>query len=134
MDIRDYSPSPTARRFESGTPPVPAIYAGIAGIELMQEIGVAETRAHVSGLNQQLLEGARRARRDGRDAARPRAARSARLRRVDGRSRARRGARQRRDRHELPRREPPDLGARYNTSEDVATLLAALERHRALLA
>jgi selenocysteine lyase/cysteine desulfurase len=44
MDISDYSPSPTARRFQSGTPPVPAIYAGIAGIELMQEIGVAETR------------------------------------------------------------------------------------------
>ncbi len=31
MDIHDYSPSPTARRFESGTPPIPAIYAGIAG-------------------------------------------------------------------------------------------------------
>src|SRR4051794_21757548 len=41
MDIRDYSPSPTARRFESGTPPVPSIYAGIAGIELMEEIGIA---------------------------------------------------------------------------------------------
>ena len=36
MDIHDYSPSPTARRFQSGTPPVPAIYAGIAGIELMR--------------------------------------------------------------------------------------------------
>ena len=32
MDIHDYSPSPTARRFQSGTPPVPSIYAGIAGI------------------------------------------------------------------------------------------------------
>ena len=31
MDITDYSPSPTARRFQSGTPPVPTIYAGIAG-------------------------------------------------------------------------------------------------------
>ena len=28
MDIHDYSPSPTATRFQSGTPPVPAIYAG----------------------------------------------------------------------------------------------------------
>ena len=28
MDIYDYSPSPTARRFQSGTPPVPSIYAG----------------------------------------------------------------------------------------------------------
>ena len=57
MDISDYSPSPTARRFQSGTPPVPAIYAGIAGIELMQEIGVAETREHVNSLNERLIEG-----------------------------------------------------------------------------
>jgi selenocysteine lyase/cysteine desulfurase len=57
MDAWDYSPSRTARRFESGTPPVPAIYAGIAGIELMQEIGIAETRAHVLELNKRLIEG-----------------------------------------------------------------------------
>jgi len=36
---------------------VPAIYAGIAGIELMQEIGVAETREHVLDLNSHLLDG-----------------------------------------------------------------------------
>jgi selenocysteine lyase/cysteine desulfurase len=57
MDHTRYAPSPTARRFQSGTPPVPAIYAGIAGIELMQEIGVAETRAHVSALNEHLIAG-----------------------------------------------------------------------------
>jgi selenocysteine lyase/cysteine desulfurase len=57
MDINDYSPSPTARRFQSGTPPVPAIYAGIAGIELMLEIGVAETREHVTALNERLIAG-----------------------------------------------------------------------------
>jgi selenocysteine lyase/cysteine desulfurase len=57
MDITDYSPSPTARRFQSGTPPVPAIYAGIAGIELMMEIGVAETREHVTALNEHLIAG-----------------------------------------------------------------------------
>jgi selenocysteine lyase/cysteine desulfurase len=57
MDIRDYSPSRTARRFEAGTPPVPAIYAGIAGIQLMLETGVEETRAHVQELNHRLLEG-----------------------------------------------------------------------------
>jgi selenocysteine lyase/cysteine desulfurase len=55
MDIYDYSPSPTARRFQSGTPPVPSIYAGIAGIELMQEIGIPETRAHVNALNERLV-------------------------------------------------------------------------------
>jgi selenocysteine lyase/cysteine desulfurase len=52
-----YAPAPNARRFQSGTPPVPAIYAGIAGIELMREIGVAETRAHVNGLNERLIAG-----------------------------------------------------------------------------
>lgn len=57
MDIHDYSPSPTARRFEAGTPPVPSIYAGVAGIELMREIGIEETRTHVQDLNHRLLEG-----------------------------------------------------------------------------
>jgi selenocysteine lyase/cysteine desulfurase len=57
MDIQDYSPSPTARRFESGTPPVPAIYAGIAGVELIQEIGIAATREHVTALNERLIGG-----------------------------------------------------------------------------
>ena len=57
MDVHDYSPSPTARRFQSGTPPIPSIYAGIAGIELMQEIGIAETREHVQDLNDRLIAG-----------------------------------------------------------------------------
>jgi selenocysteine lyase/cysteine desulfurase len=57
MDISDYSPSPTARRFESGTPPIPAIYAGIAGVELLSEIGIAETREHVTALNERLIAG-----------------------------------------------------------------------------
>ena len=57
MDHRDYSPATTASRFQSGTPPVPAIYAGIAGMELMEEIGIAETREHVLGLHERLLAG-----------------------------------------------------------------------------
>jgi selenocysteine lyase/cysteine desulfurase len=57
MDIHDYSPSPTARRFEHGTPPIPNIYAGLAGLELVQEIGIAETEEHVRGLTALLIEG-----------------------------------------------------------------------------
>lgn len=57
MDIHDYSPSPTARKFESGTPPIPNIYAGIAGMDLMEEIGIAETERHVQRLTQQLVDG-----------------------------------------------------------------------------
>ena len=57
MDIHDYSPSPTARRFEHGTPPIPSIYAGLAGLELVQEIGIAETEQHVRGLTALLVDG-----------------------------------------------------------------------------
>ena len=57
MDIHDYSPASTARRFEAGTPPVPSIYAGIAGMELMKEIGIEETASHVRELTTLLIEG-----------------------------------------------------------------------------
>jgi selenocysteine lyase/cysteine desulfurase len=57
MDIHDYSPSRTARRFQSGTPPIPAIYGGIAGMELMEEIGIGATREHVNGLTDRLIAG-----------------------------------------------------------------------------
>lgn len=57
MDIHDYSPSSTARKFESGTPPVPSIYAGVAGMNLMDEIGIANTEAHVASLTEQLVDG-----------------------------------------------------------------------------
>ena len=57
MDHTDYSPAANARRFQSGTPPIPAIYGGIAGIELLQEIGIADTRRHVLALTDRLIEG-----------------------------------------------------------------------------
>jgi selenocysteine lyase/cysteine desulfurase len=57
MDIHDYSPAATARRFQSGTPPIPSIYAGIAGIELIESIGIEETREHVLHLNAHLIAG-----------------------------------------------------------------------------
>lgn len=57
MDIHDYSPSPTASKFESGTPPVPSIYAGVAGMDLMDEIGVVATEQHVATLTDRLIEG-----------------------------------------------------------------------------
>ena len=57
MDIYDYSPSATARKFESGTPPIPNIYAGIAGMDLIDEIGVVATEKHVGRLTELLIEG-----------------------------------------------------------------------------
>ena len=57
MSIADYSPHRSARRFDSGTPPVPALYAGLAGISLVAEAGVPAIEAHVRGLSGRLLDG-----------------------------------------------------------------------------
>jgi selenocysteine lyase/cysteine desulfurase len=134
MDHRDYSPSGTATRFQSGTPPIPPIYAGIAGIELMQEIGIAETREHVNALNSRLL--------DGLDELRARV--------VTPRRPKRRGALVCVASLDAPalvaalRREGIITSERdgnlrisahcYNSVEDVDAVLASLARHRRLLA
>jgi selenocysteine lyase/cysteine desulfurase len=133
MDIDDYSPSPTARRFQSGTPPIPAIYAGIAGMELLEEIGIAETRAHVNELNEQLISGVESL---GGTVVTPRAAekrgalvcvRSADAPALvaalgaDGIVTSERDGNLRVSAHA------------YNTVDDVDTVLAALGRHRAYL-
>jgi selenocysteine lyase/cysteine desulfurase len=57
MDITDYSPAPDARRFDSGTPPVPNIYAGVAGASLIEEAGTATIETHVGQLSAQLIDG-----------------------------------------------------------------------------
>jgi selenocysteine lyase/cysteine desulfurase len=129
-----YAPSPTARRFQSGTPPVPSIYAGIAGMELMMEIGIAETREHVNALNERLIAGCdelgativtpREAERRGAlvciastDAPALVSALAA-----DGIVTSERDSNLRVSAHA------------YNTAEDVDAVLAALARHRELLA
>jgi selenocysteine lyase/cysteine desulfurase len=57
MDISDYSPARSARRFDAGTPPVPNIYAGIAGMGMIEMAGVAAIEMHVRGLVARLLAG-----------------------------------------------------------------------------
>ncbi len=57
MDISDYSPHATARRFDAGTPPVPNIYGGLAGMSLIEEIGLPAIEAHVSRLATRLIDG-----------------------------------------------------------------------------
>jgi len=57
MNIDSYDPAPDARRFESGTPAVPSLYAAEAGISLMLEIGVANSWSHVQDLLAQLRAG-----------------------------------------------------------------------------
>jgi selenocysteine lyase/cysteine desulfurase len=57
MDISDYSPAGSARRFDAGTPPVPNIFAGLAGMGIVLEAGVAAIEEHVRGLVERLLAG-----------------------------------------------------------------------------
>ena len=57
MSIADYSPHASARRFDSGTPPVPALYAGVAGLDVLAATGVPAVEAHVRGLVDRLLDG-----------------------------------------------------------------------------
>jgi selenocysteine lyase/cysteine desulfurase len=47
--------SPTARRFESGSPSVPNVYAAVPGFQLLREIGMDNVAAHISGLAKSLL-------------------------------------------------------------------------------
>jgi selenocysteine lyase/cysteine desulfurase len=58
MDISDYSPARDARRFDAGTPPVPNIYAGLAGMSLIEEAGTSAIEAHVARLATRLVDGA----------------------------------------------------------------------------
>ncbi len=57
MDISDYSPHATARRFDAGTPPVPNIYGGVAGMAIVEEAGLPAIEAHVSALAARLIDG-----------------------------------------------------------------------------
>jgi selenocysteine lyase/cysteine desulfurase len=54
-----YEPSPTARRFQSGTPPIPNVYAAQAGIKLLARIGPEKIAGHIAGLAQECIRGAR---------------------------------------------------------------------------
>jgi selenocysteine lyase/cysteine desulfurase len=50
--------SPTARRFESGTPSVPNVYGAVPGIQLLQKIGMDKVARHIRNLTQELLQSA----------------------------------------------------------------------------
>ena len=47
--------SPTARRFESGSPSVPNVYGALPGLQLLKEIRMEHMAAHVEKLAQALL-------------------------------------------------------------------------------
>jgi selenocysteine lyase/cysteine desulfurase len=47
--------SPTARRFESGSPSVPNVYAAVPGFEMLREIGLENVAGHIKRLTQSML-------------------------------------------------------------------------------
>ena len=47
--------SPTARRFESGTPSIPNVYGAVPGFQALQKIGMTEVAEHIRSLTQELL-------------------------------------------------------------------------------
>jgi selenocysteine lyase/cysteine desulfurase len=59
FDPQLFDLSPTARRFESGSPSVPNVYAAAPGFELLTEIGMENVAGHIEKLTQSLLSGAR---------------------------------------------------------------------------
>jgi len=58
-DPKLFALSPTPRRFESGSPSVPNVYAAVPGFQLLQEIGMENVAGHVKKLAQSLLSCAR---------------------------------------------------------------------------
>jgi selenocysteine lyase/cysteine desulfurase len=57
-DPKLFDLSPTARRFESGSPSVPNVYAALPGFQLLQEIGLENVARHIKSLAQTLLSSA----------------------------------------------------------------------------
>lgn len=55
FDVNHLDLSPTARRFESGSPPIPNVYAAAPGIELLRSTGMTQIAAHISNLTGMFL-------------------------------------------------------------------------------
>lgn len=59
FDVKHFDPATSARRFESGSPPVPHVYAVPAALELLTGVGFDRIAKHIGELAQALLGGAR---------------------------------------------------------------------------
>jgi selenocysteine lyase/cysteine desulfurase len=56
MNIFANDPSPTARRFQAGTPPVPCLYSARAGLDLVLEAGIDAIEARIRELTRYALD------------------------------------------------------------------------------
>ncbi len=59
FDIKLLDPSPTARRFEAGTPAIPNIYGAKRGVELLMSIGMENVADHIAMLTSTALSRAK---------------------------------------------------------------------------
>jgi selenocysteine lyase/cysteine desulfurase len=59
-DVHRLDPAPGARRFQSGSPPVPAVYAALAAVRLLRGVGLAAVGDHVRALADRFIAGVRR--------------------------------------------------------------------------
>ncbi len=58
-DVHHLDYAPGARRFQSGSPPVPAVYAALAALRLLRGVGPAAIADHVRALSERFIAGAR---------------------------------------------------------------------------
>ncbi len=58
LDIYAHEPSASARRFESGTPANPNLYAALAGMKLIKKAGVANIQSHLKILTTAIKDAA----------------------------------------------------------------------------
>ena len=56
MDIYKNDPAGNARRFETGTPNVSSLYASIAGLQLVSEIGLDAIEQHIRTINRAIKQ------------------------------------------------------------------------------
>ena len=61
MDNTRYDPSPTARRFETGTPPVPNSYAAEAGLQIIKEVGLSSIEYRINEITAAIIAEAKNA-------------------------------------------------------------------------
>jgi selenocysteine lyase/cysteine desulfurase len=59
-DVHHLRYAASARRFETGSPPVPNVYASLAALQLLADVGLDTIQAHVQELAGHFIEGARR--------------------------------------------------------------------------
>jgi selenocysteine lyase/cysteine desulfurase len=59
FDVKHLKPAATARRFETGSPPLPHVYAVPAALKLLGGVGFEKVSEHIASLTRALMAGAR---------------------------------------------------------------------------